>query len=60
LQKNKLELPEIKSERFETDMVLSFGLEPYAVDILRPECPKSVLDKYDVEVLKKILKSGKH
>jgi hypothetical protein len=98
LQKMKLELPEIKSEEFETTMVLSFGLEPNAVDILnytpgikfdeafsnsrlgdyeglqiriidirdlirnkeslKRDGPKSLLDKYDVEVLKKILKTS--
>lgn len=91
-----LEVPEIKSEEFETELVLSFGLEPDAVDILnfapginfekayansvlvdfmglpirmidlrdliknkenlQRKGDKSLLDKYDVEVLKKILK----
>jgi len=96
LQKLGLEVPEIKPEEFEKEMVLTFGLEPDAVDILnytpgiefhsayRNSHPvdfsglkiqiidiqdlirnkeqlsrpgeKSLLDQYDVEVLKKILK----
>lgn len=96
-----LELPEITPEEFEKKLVLSFGLEPDAVDILnytpgiefneayhnaqlinfsdlkiriidirdliknkeqlQRQGEKSLLDKYDVEVLKKILrkKEGK-
>ena len=94
-----LELPEIKPEEFKEKLVLSFGLEPDAVDILnytpgiefniayqnshtiefngiltriididdliknkenlnRPG-EKSLLDKYDAEVLKKIRKNKK-
>lgn len=92
-----LELPEITPEEFEKKLVLSFGLEPDAVDILNytPGIEfneaynnaqlinfsdlkiriidisdliknkeqlnrlgeKSLLDKYDVEVLKRILKN---
>lgn len=91
-----LEVPEIAPEEFERKLVLSFGLEPDAVDIinytpgldfestyenavliefsgirlrmidihdliknkeqLNREGEKSLMDKYDVEVLKKILK----
>ena len=97
LKRMKLELPELRSEEFEQNMVLSFGLEPDAVDILNytpgiefeeafknarliifqsikipiidirdliknkeslnRNGEKSLLDKYDVEVLKKILKT---
>ena len=92
----ELEIPEIKNEEFTQNLVLSFGLEPDAVDILNftpgitfketfnnyiranysglsvpmidirdliknkesmnRQGEKSYLDKYDVEVLKKILK----
>ena len=95
LKENELEIPEIKPEEFEQKLVLAFGLEPDAVDILNytpgldfettfrnsievdfsglkvrmidirdlitnkehlnREGEKSYLDKYDVEVLKKIL-----
>ena len=91
-----LEVPDIKPSEFETKLVLSFGFEPDAVDILnytpgiefssayknsrevnfsnlrlkiidihdlirnkenlKREGEKSLLDKYDAEVLKKILK----
>ena len=97
LKKTGLEVPEISPEEFENKLVLSFGLEPDAVDILnytpgiefnaayknalevdfsgiklkiidirdliknkenlKREGEKSHLDKYDVEVLKKILKT---
>lgn len=96
LTKMGLELPDIEPGEFERNLVLSFGLEPDAVDILnntpgiefnvafknatfmsfsdlnipiidirdliknkellQREGEKSLLDKYDVEVLKKILK----
>lgn len=96
LKKIGLEVPEFEPDEFEQKLVLSFGLEPDAVDILnytpgidfndaynnshsvdfsglkvkiidirdliknkenlRREGEKSLLDKYDVEVLKKILK----
>lgn len=92
----KLEIPEIKPEEFTQKLVLSFGLEPDAVDILnytpginfelayvnsiiinfsglninmidirdlirnkeslKRKDEKSHLDKYDAEILKKILK----
>lgn len=91
-----LEVPEISPKEFEDKLVLSFGLEPDAVDIinytpgidftlayenamevdfsgvktkiidirdliknkenLKREGEKSLLDQYDVEVLKKVLK----
>jgi hypothetical protein len=91
-----LEVPDIPLKEFETELVLSFGLEPDAVDILnftpgiefnsafdkahrvnfselkipiidirdlisnkeqlKRKGEKSLLDKYDAEVLKKILK----
>jgi predicted nucleotidyltransferase len=91
-----LEVPDISSKEFEERLVLSFGLEPDAVDILnytpgiefglayenakeidfsgvktkiidirdliknkehlKREGEKSLLDQYDVEVLKKVLK----
>jgi hypothetical protein len=94
-----LELPEIQPYEFEKELVLSFGLEPEAVDILtytpgiqfseafnnaqivelgeittriidiqdliknkenlNRQGEKSLLDKYDVEVLKKILRKRK-
>jgi hypothetical protein len=96
LKKMNLEIPEIDLAEFENKLVLSFGLEPDAVDILnytpgidfatafqnaqmmdfsdlkipiinitdliknkellQREGEKSLLDKYDAEVLKKILK----
>lgn len=96
LRENGLEVPEIHPKEFENELVLSFGLEPEAVDILnytpgiefnsayensveetfsglririidirdliknkeqlQRKGEKSLLDKYDVEVLKKILK----
>ena len=95
----KLEIPEIEPEEFERNLVLTFGLEPDAVDVLnytpglefkttydnsievdfsglklqmidirdlirnkeslnRPN-EKSYLDKYDAEVLRKILQKRK-
>jgi predicted nucleotidyltransferase len=94
LKELNLELPAIEPEEFEKELVLSFGLEPDAVDILNytpgitfdsayenstiadfngvstriinledliknkenlhREGQKSLLDKYDLEVLKKI------
>lgn len=94
-----LEVPQIRPEEFTKDLVLSFGLEPDAVDILnytpgiefddafqksktipcegftihimdihdliknkeslRRPGEKSLLDKYDAEVLKKILLNRK-
>ena len=99
LKENELEIPEIKPEEFEQKLVLAFGLEPDAVDILNytpgldfettfqnsilvdfsglkvhmidirdlirnkeqlnREGEKSYLDKYDIEVLKKILQKKK-
>jgi len=99
LKKVGLEVPTINAREFETELVLSFGLPPDAVDILtftpgiefnsafgnaqqidfsglkipildirdlmknkeklRRKGEKSLLDKYDVEVLKKILKRKK-
>ena len=96
LKKTGLEVPEISPAEFQSKLVLSFGLEPDAVDILnytpgiefssayanaveavfsginlriidirdliktkeslQRHGEKSQLDKYDVEVLKKILK----
>jgi hypothetical protein len=96
LKENGLDVPEILPEEFEKELVLTFGLEPDAVDILnytpgiefnsayansvavdflnlririidirdliknkerlRRKGEKSLLDKYDAEVLKKILK----
>lgn len=96
LKSIKLEVPEFSPEEFESKLVLSFGFEPDAVDILNyapglqfPEAyenaievdadglkvkliniydlirnkeqlqrsgEKAYLDKYDAEVLKKILK----
>jgi hypothetical protein len=96
LKKTGLEVPEISPAEFQSKLVLSFGLEPYGVDILnytpgiefssayanaveavfsginlriidirdliknkeslQRQGEKSHLDKYDVEVLKKILK----
>jgi hypothetical protein len=96
LKKMELEIPEIKPNEFEGNLVLSFGFEPDAVDILNKtpgvefneafqdanivdfsglkipiinikdlirnkellqrDGEKSLLDKYDAEVLKKILK----
>lgn len=98
LRKMGLEIPEIEASEFESDLVLSFGLEPDAVDILnntpgiefnsafqnanimtfaglnipiiniedliknkellQREGEKSLLDKYDAEVLKKIQKKN--
>jgi hypothetical protein len=98
LRKMGLEIPEIEPSEFERDLVLSFGLEPDAVDILnntpgiefnaafqnanimtfadlnipiinindliknkellQREGEKSLLDKYDAEVLKKIQKKN--
>lgn len=95
----KLEIPDIKPEEFETNLVLSFGLEPDAVDImnytpgitfedvfnnaieiefndlkvmiidiwdllknkeaLSRKGEKAHLDKYDAEVLRKIIGSKK-
>ena len=95
----KLDIPEIKLEEFESQLVLSFGFEPDAVDILnytpglefettyanshqidfdgvslriidirdllknkenlKREGLKSHLDKYDAEVLKKIIERRK-
>lgn len=96
LKKIGLEIPNIEPQEFEAELVLSFGLEPDAVDILtftagiefnnviknaqwvnftdlripiidiqdliknkeslQRTGEKSLLDKYDAEVLKKILK----
>jgi len=96
LRNSGLEVPELLPEEFEKQLVLSFGLEPEAVDILnftpgiefnaayensieetfsgltvrimnirdliknkqqlRRKGEKSLLDQYDLEVLKKILK----
>lgn len=99
LKKVGLEIPPIDPKEFETELVLSFGLAPDAVDILnytpgiefnsafqnalqvhfsdlkipiidirdliknkenlQRKGEKSLLDKYDAEVLKKILKRKK-
>jgi hypothetical protein len=99
LESLNMELPEIHASEFEKSLILSFGLEPDAVDILNytpgiifeaayaksrninfqgidvlimdiedlihnkeslsRDGAKALLDKYDVEVLKKILKSQK-
>jgi hypothetical protein len=96
LRKIGLEVPDIKPEEFETELVLSFGFEPDATDILnytpgiqfneaynnshvvdfsdlkihmidihdlirnkeslQRKGEKSLLDRYDAEVLKKILR----
>jgi hypothetical protein len=93
----KLDVPDIKPEEFQSRLILSFGLEPDAVDILNytpgisfdtvyqnshellfnnvkvriidirdllknkealnRQGEKAYLDKYDVEVLKRIIKS---
>ncbi len=99
LKELKLKLPEIKKEEFEKELVLAFGFEPDAVDIinhapgiefetahknaktitlsklkvkmidihdliknkehLKRKGEKALLDQFDVESLKKILKKKK-
>ncbi len=99
LRSLQLEIPEIKLEEFESELVLSFGLEPDAVDIinyapgisfeevyrnsieidfdtikikiidirdllrnkesLKRTGEKAHLDKYDIEVLRRIIESKK-
>ncbi len=93
-----LDVPDIKPEEFETNLILSFGLEPDAIDILNytpgidiktvfknsilinfsglevpmidirdllknkealnREGEKALMDRYDAEVLKKVIQRG--
>lgn len=51
----KLDVPEITDQEWTSQLVLSFGFEPDAIDILNRAGEKSFLDKYDIEVLKRII-----